>query len=77
MSPTQEVHETTDRPHRRKIGLLDQVEYRLAETKAEKEAIYALRYRAYLHEGAIEPRADQQQRQNKGAVFQWPAGLCR
>ena len=59
MSPTQEVHETTDRPHRRKIGLLDQVEYRLAETKAEKEAIYALRYRAYLHEGAIEPRADQ------------------
>jgi len=31
----------------------------LAETEAEKEAIYSLRYRAYLHEGAIEPRADQ------------------
>jgi hypothetical protein len=40
-------------------ALLDQVEYRLAETDAEKEAIYRLRYRAYLHEGAIEPRADQ------------------
>jgi hypothetical protein len=38
--------------------LLDRVDYRLAETEAEKEAIYSLRYRAYLHEGAIEPRAD-------------------
>jgi hypothetical protein len=44
---------------RRNSALLDQVEYRLAETEAEKEAIYSLRYRAYLHEGAIEPRADQ------------------
>jgi hypothetical protein len=39
--------------------LLGQVDYRLAETEAEKDAIYSLRYRAYLHEGAIEPRADQ------------------
>jgi hypothetical protein len=38
--------------------LLDKVDYRIAETEAEKEAIYNLRYRAYLHEGAIEPRAD-------------------
>jgi N-acyl amino acid synthase FeeM len=53
------VQEITDRPLKRKIGLLDQVDYRLAETEAEKEAIYRLRYRAYLHEGAIEPRADQ------------------
>lgn len=44
---------------RRSSALLDQVDYRLAETEAEKEAIYSLRYRAYLHEGAIEPRADQ------------------
>lgn len=43
----------------RSSALLDQVEYRLAETEAEKEAIYSLRYRAYLREGAIEPRADQ------------------
>ena len=59
MSPTQETQEMTDRPLKRKIGLLDEVDYRLAETEAEKEAIYSLRYRAYLHEGAIEPRADQ------------------
>ena len=59
MSPTQEAQEMTDRPLKRKVGLLDEVDYRLAETEAEKEAIYRLRYRAYLHEGAIEPRADQ------------------
>lgn len=39
--------------------LLSRIEYRLAETEAEKEAIYRLRYRAYLHEGAIEARDDQ------------------
>lgn len=39
--------------------LLDHVDYRLAETDAEKEEIYRLRYRAYIHEGAIQPRADQ------------------
>ena len=39
--------------------LLDQVDYRLAETPAEKEEIYNLRYRAYLREGAIRPSADQ------------------
>src|ERR1700688_4477494 len=43
----------------RSSDMLDRVDYRLAETEAEKDAIYRLRYRAYLHEGAIEPRADQ------------------
>jgi hypothetical protein len=38
---------------------LDQVDYRLAETIDEKEAIYSLRYRAYLREGAIRPSADE------------------
>lgn len=38
--------------------ILDRVDYRLAETETEKEAIYGLRYRAYLHEGAIEPRVE-------------------
>ena len=38
--------------------LLDRVDYRLAQTEFEKEEIYRLRYRAYMHEGAIEPRAD-------------------
>src|SRR6187549_2650551 len=42
----------------KRSDILDRVDYRLAETEAEKEAIYSLRYRAYLHEGAIEPRAD-------------------
>ena len=57
MSPPQE---STNRPIKlkRSIELLDRVDYRLAETETEKEAIYSLRYRAYLQEGAIEPRAD-------------------
>ena len=33
--------------------LLEQVDYRLALTPAEKEEIYNLRYRAYLREGAV------------------------
>jgi hypothetical protein len=43
----------------RSSGLLDQVDYRLAETQQEKEDIYSLRYRAYLREGAIEPSVSQ------------------
>ena len=38
--------------------LLDDVDYRLAETPAEKEAVYRLRYRAYLREGAIVPSSE-------------------
>jgi len=43
----------------RNSDLLDQVDYRLAETPEEKEEIYRLRYRAYLREGAIQPTSDQ------------------
>src|SRR3954447_16468437 len=39
--------------------LLEQVDYRLARTPQEKEAIYNLRYRAYLREGAVQRSADQ------------------
>lgn len=53
------VQETRSGRLQSHIDLLNQVEYRLAETEVEKEAIYRLRYRAYLHEGAVEPRADQ------------------
>jgi hypothetical protein len=53
------VQATRNGPLERKVELLDQVEYRLAVTEAEREKIFNLRYRAYLHEGAIEPRADQ------------------
>ena len=52
------AHSTTSRPFDRGIDLLGQVDYRLAETEEEKDAIYRLRYRAYLKEGAIEPNND-------------------
>jgi hypothetical protein len=39
--------------------LLDQVDYRLAQTPAEKEEIYRLRYRAYLREGAVKESPEQ------------------
>jgi hypothetical protein len=37
---------------------LEHVDYRLAQTPAEKEEIYNLRYRAYLREGVVEPSVD-------------------
>src|SRR6476660_7461787 len=39
--------------------LLEQVDYRLAQTREEKEKIYNLRYRAYLREGAVKESAEQ------------------
>jgi N-acyl amino acid synthase FeeM len=39
--------------------LLNSVDYRLIETAEDREQIYRLRYRAYIQEGAVEPRADQ------------------
>lgn len=45
-------------PQDRHWDILNHVDYRLAETDADKEEIYRMRYRAYLNEGAIEPRAD-------------------
>ena len=39
--------------------LLEHVDYRLAQTPEEKEAIYRLRYRAYLREGAIKESPEQ------------------
>lgn len=50
--------QSTSRVFERGTELLDRVDYRLAQTEFEKEEIYRLRYRAYMHEGAIEPRAD-------------------
>lgn len=50
--------QTTSGPVRG-LELLDQVDYRLAETMADKEAIYRLRYRAYLDEGAISPNREE------------------
>jgi hypothetical protein len=43
----------------RSPDLRDQVDYRLARMPEEKEAIYNLRYRAYLREGAVKESPDQ------------------
>jgi hypothetical protein len=39
----------------RGAGLFDRVDYRLIETPEEKDCIYLMRYRAYLHGGLILP----------------------
>lgn len=46
----------------RKVELLDLIDYRLAETEAEKDEIYRLRYRAYLKENAIRPNREKRVR---------------
>jgi hypothetical protein len=51
--------ETSTAAAGKRLDLLDQVDYHLARTPAEKEEIYNLRYRAYLREGAVKPSADQ------------------
>jgi hypothetical protein len=43
----------------RVMGLLEHVDYRRADTPEEKDAIYRLRYSAYLREGAIPPNASE------------------
>jgi N-acyl-L-homoserine lactone synthetase len=43
----------------RVLSLLERVDYRRAETAEEKEAIFRLRYQAYLREGAIAPSASE------------------
>ncbi len=39
----------------RESGLSDRVEYRVIETPEDKDSLYAMRYRAYLHAGLILP----------------------
>lgn len=46
-------------PIPRGSALLDRVDYRLAETSEDKDLIYALRYKAYLHAGLILPSESQ------------------
>jgi hypothetical protein len=36
-------------------GLFDRVDYRLIETPEERDSVYRMRYRAYLHGGLISP----------------------
>jgi hypothetical protein len=39
----------------RGLGLFDRVDYRLIETPEDKDSLYLMRYRAYLHGGLILP----------------------
>ncbi|MEH2523372.1 MULTISPECIES: N-acyl amino acid synthase FeeM domain-containing protein [unclassified Bradyrhizobium] len=43
----------------RGAGLFDRVDYRLIETPEERDALYLMRYRAYLHGGLIMPSESQ------------------
>lgn len=43
----------------RGAALFDRVDYRLIETPEERDAVYEMRYRAYLHGGLISPSASQ------------------
>jgi hypothetical protein len=49
---------TTSRFSDRVLRFLERVEHRCAVTRAEKEAVYRLRYEAYIREGLVDPRAD-------------------
>src|ERR1700722_9536623 len=51
---------TTSRFPDRVLRFLERVEHRCAVTPAEKEAVYRLRYEAYIPEGLIAPRDDGQ-----------------
>jgi hypothetical protein len=53
-----DVSGATSRFSDRVLRLLERVEHRCAHTQAEKEAVYRLRYEAYIRQGLIEPRAD-------------------
>ena len=53
------AQQTMITPVERGIELLDRVDYRLVESREDRETIYHLRYRAYLNEGTIEPNRDQ------------------
>ena len=39
----------------RGAGLFDRIDYRLIETPAERDSVYAMRYRAYRHAALIPP----------------------
>jgi N-acyl amino acid synthase FeeM len=52
------VEGTTSRFADRVLRLLERVEYRCARTLAEKDAVYQLRYEAYIRQGLINQRSD-------------------
>jgi hypothetical protein len=40
------------------VRLLDRIEYRRADSAAEREALFRLRYQAYMRDGTIAPNAE-------------------
>lgn len=61
MSPAQHTESRSLENANKESGtkVLDGVDYRLATSDEDRQAIYRLRYRAYLNEGAIEANPDQ------------------
>lgn len=53
------AQQTIVKPVDRGIELLDRVDYRLVESREDRDIIYRLRYRAYLNEGTIESNREQ------------------
>lgn len=59
------------------MNLLEQVDYRIAQTAAEREAIYNLRYRAYLREGMVQESAEQRITDRYDDLpNSWTFGVC-
>jgi hypothetical protein len=54
-----QIADATSRFSERILRFLEKVEHRIATTPAEREAVYRLRYQAYLRNGLIDARADQ------------------
>ena len=52
--------EATSRFSDRLLRLLERVEHRVAKTPADREAVFRLRYEAYLRNGLLDARADGQ-----------------
>lgn len=50
---------STSRSSERVSYPLESVDYKLAESQADKEQLYRLRYRAYLREGTIDPNSEE------------------
>ena len=57
--------DVTSRFSERILRLLERVEHRVAKTPAEKEAVYRLRYEAYIRNGLIEARDDERLRDQR------------
>ncbi len=56
----EQVVDITSRFSERILRFLERVEYRVARTPADKEAVFRLRYEAYIRNGLIQPSLDGQ-----------------